>query len=254
MTLVLGPASAGAASHAAVRMPTLVGDNRAQVFAVMHRHGLFFVTKGPGSSNSTWKRVTSETPRAGSSVAWHSEAVLHVTNAVFHGPRRVPDVVGDSRAQVYQAMHRSQLYFRTLGPGSTNDTWKIAIGQSPRAGTRMRWHGEVAVHVAYARPKPVVKAPVASAPVTEPSSVVNGSGYKIGVATWYDWRPGQCATWYLPKGTRLTVEDLATKRSVTCVITDREPRGGNRVVDLDASLFAELAPLSTGVIDVKVTW
>jgi hypothetical protein len=38
------------------------------------------------------------------------------------------------------------------------------------------------------------------------------------------------------------------------VITDRENAGGNHVVDLSETQFAQLEPLWRGVISVKVTW
>ena len=85
-------------------------------------------------------------------------------------------------------------------------------------------------------------------------TVVNGSNFKVGVATWYNYVPGRCATWYLPKGTRITVLDLGSGRSITCVITDRENHSGNHVVDLNESQFAQLEPLAKGVISVKVSW
>ncbi len=78
--------------------------------------------------------------------------------------------------------------------------------------------------------------------------------YRIGVATWYSYIPGHCATWYLPSGTRIRVRDLATGHSITCIVTDREAAHGNRVVDLNETQFAQLAPLRVGVIAVKVTW
>lgn len=80
------------------------------------------------------------------------------------------------------------------------------------------------------------------------------AGDLVGVATWYAWRPGQCATSYRPKGTRIWIEDLATHRTVSCLVTDYEPRSPGRVVDLDSGVFAELAPLAQGVIRVRVTW
>ena len=78
--------------------------------------------------------------------------------------------------------------------------------------------------------------------------------YRIGDATWYRYIPGRCATWYLPRGTRITIRDLATGRVVHCIASDREAAHGNRVVDLDSVQFAELAPLSKGVVVVKVSW
>jgi rare lipoprotein A (peptidoglycan hydrolase) len=76
----------------------------------------------------------------------------------------------------------------------------------------------------------------------------------VGIATWYNFVPGRCATWYLPLGTRVTVRDLATGKSIVCRATDREGTHGDRVVDLSETQFAELMPLWRGVIRVKVSW
>jgi hypothetical protein len=78
--------------------------------------------------------------------------------------------------------------------------------------------------------------------------------YRIGDATWYRYIPGHCATWYLPRGTRITIRDLKTGRVIHCIASDREAAHGNRVVDLDTVQFAELAPLAQGVVVVKVSW
>jgi rare lipoprotein A (peptidoglycan hydrolase) len=77
---------------------------------------------------------------------------------------------------------------------------------------------------------------------------------KYGVATWYRWRPGQCATSYLPKGTHIKIRSLRTGRIVYCVVTDSQPYSKGRVVDLDVHQFAKLAPLARGVEHVAVTW
>jgi len=37
-------------------------------------------------------------------------------------------------------------------------------------------------------------------------------------------------------------------------VTDRGPYGGGRIIDLDDGTFAQLAPLSSGIIDVTITW
>jgi hypothetical protein len=78
--------------------------------------------------------------------------------------------------------------------------------------------------------------------------------YRIGDATWYRYIPGHCATWYLPRGTHLTIRDLKTGRVIHCIASDREAAHGNRVVDLDTVQFRELAPLAQGVVVVKVSW
>jgi len=52
----------------------------------------------------------------------------------------------------------------------------------------------------------------------------------------------------------LTVRDIATGATVTCVVEDREADNPGRVVDLSPSGFEALAPLSQGVDQVTVSW
>jgi rare lipoprotein A (peptidoglycan hydrolase) len=178
---------------------------------------------------------------------------LTVSTTAPHAARVVPRLIGRSRAGVYAAMRQAQLFFRTVGPGSSNGRWVVALSQSPRPGTRVAWHGEVVIHVSTTRP--VAKKPVVTTtPPAAVSSVVSGSNFKVGVATWYNYVPGHCATWYLPKGTRITVDDLTTGKSITCIISDREAHESDHVVDLNETQFSELEPLSKGVISVKVSW
>jgi hypothetical protein len=252
--VLIAPVASGAAGHAPVRMPNLVGRSRLAVYRTMRHDGLYFSTRGPGSANDHWAVVASQSPSPGTIIAWHGQAALTVSATAPHAPRTVPRLIGMSRASVYAMMRRDQLFFRTVGPGSTTGRWVVALSQSPRPGTRVAWHGEVVIHVSTRRPvvkKPVVTATEPAAPV---SSVVNGSNYKVGVATWYNYVPGHCATWYLPKGTRITVHDLTTGKTITCIISDREAHESDHVVDLNSTQFSELEPLSKGVISVKVSW
>jgi hypothetical protein len=84
--------------------------------------------------------------------------------------------------------------------------------------------------------------------------VVLHPNHKIGFATWYDWHPGQCATSYRPHGTRIWIRDLDTGRVITCLVTDTQAYNPQRVVDLSQTQFAELAPLSVGIVRVEVSW
>jgi beta-lactam-binding protein with PASTA domain len=275
-------------------MPHVVGLTRAQVFAVMREYSLYFVTAGPGSAKGTWKIVTAQSPAAGTPVAWHATVHLRTSMGVNHGPRAVPHLTGLTRAQVFAAMRKAQLYFDTQGPGSTDGKWVVAVRQSPAAGTRVRWHSVVEVTTSLIRPKAKAKAVVkvvvkpkpkpkpepkstttttpaaptttypgettttttttTTVPVTTTTVKKPAARNKRGVATWYHYFPGRCATWYLPMGTHIIVLDIKTGKRVRCVVTDREGAHGNRAVDLNATQFAELAPLSQGVIDVKVSW
>ena len=91
-------------------------------------------------------------------------------------------------------------------------------------------------------------APPATTQVaTEPNAQEGG-------ASWYDYNPGECAHQTIPKGTVVTVTNLANGASTTCVVTDRGPYGAGRIIDLDRSTFAQLADPSAGVIQVRITW
>jgi len=89
--------------------------------------------------------------------------------------------------------------------------------------------------------------------VTAPRPAAGGST-ATGIATWYAWHPGQCASPWLPHGTLVTVTDLATHRTIQCLVTDTEAHNPGRVVDLSQYCFEQLAPLSQGVIEVRISW
>ena len=308
--VLVAPAADASTTHARRHMPNLIGLSRAQVYAVMRHDALFFVTKGPGSANGTWKEAVGQSPKPGTVVPWHFQATVRTSLANPHGPRRVPRLIGLSRARTYAVMKRVQLFFKTRGPGSSTGRWVVVLRQSPAAGTRVRWHTTITLTVSTRRPKPkkpvhhptttttVKKRPkptctpttttVATTTTSEPTTTTiagetttttlappptttttvckvpvttttirhkkKPKKYRIGDATWYRYIPGHCATWYLPRGTRITVRDLATGKVIHCIASDREAARGNRVVDLDSQQFAELAPLSKGVIVVKVSW
>jgi rare lipoprotein A len=90
--------------------------------------------------------------------------------------------------------------------------------------------------------------PATEAPAPAPANAEEGG------ASWYDYRAGECAHRTLPKGTVVTVTNLANGASTTCVVTDRGPYGGGRIIDLDRGTFAHLADPSAGVIQVRITW
>jgi serine/threonine-protein kinase len=59
-------------------VPNLVGDDQAQAYAAMHLAKLYFTTTGPNSNSTKWTTVVSQTPVAGTMVAWHSYVTLTV--------------------------------------------------------------------------------------------------------------------------------------------------------------------------------
>jgi hypothetical protein len=74
-----------------------------------------------------------------------------------------------------------------------------------------------------------------------------------GQVTYYGAAPGTCASPWLSFGTVVTVTNPANDESVTCVVNDREADTA-RAIDLATATFAEIAPLSQGVIDAEVSW
>lgn len=201
-----------------------------------------------------------------------------------HVYEAMPNFLGMGRSGVFSEMFSAQLYFKTLGPGANSSQWVRVVGELPAAGTMIHPFSTVildvtsvpapvpVVHHAVPKKAPVVKRRVVttrhvttdavvtrSAPKTpthtvQPIRPARVQGVRVGVATWYSYIPGQCASWYLPRGTRVDVEDLANHHVISCVVTDLEAAHGNRAVDLSETQFAELAPLSVGVVPVRVTW
>ena len=58
----------------------------------------------------------------------------------------------------------------------------------------------------------------------------------------------------LPKGTVVTVTNLANGKSTFCVVGDRGAFRSPTIIDLDASVFAQIAPLGAGRINVAISW
>lgn len=199
--------------------------------------------------------------------------------ATSHAFEAMPNFIGLGRSGVYSEMFSAQLYFKTTGAGANSSQWVRVVSEIPAAGTPIHPFSTVILQVTTApdpvvvtavrrviatptaakkspvrvaaAPRPLVRRPVTTVTRTSRPRVV---GAREGVATWYSYIPGQCASWYLPHGTRINVEDLATHRVISCVITDREAAHGDRVVDLSETQFAQLAPLGVGVVPVRVTW
>ena len=106
-------------------------------------------------------------------------------------------------------------------------------------------------------PQPAKATPVrVAAPTTTspPPTTAAPSNEETGGASWYAYNPGECAHRTPPKGTVVTVTRTSTGASVTCVVTDRGPYEGGRIIDLDKSTFAQLADPGAGVIQVRITW
>jgi rare lipoprotein A (peptidoglycan hydrolase) len=104
-------------------------------------------------------------------------------------------------------------------------------------------------------PAPVAVTRPAPPRTTLPPPPPPPRNVQSGLATWLDTIPaGTCANNAAPMGAVLTVTDVYTGQSVTCQVVSRGPFGPGRVIDLAKNTFAQLAPPSQGLIDVRVTW
>jgi rare lipoprotein A len=97
---------------------------------------------------------------------------------------------------------------------------------------------------------PTTAAPTTTA-TTQPPAPANEES---GGASWYDYNPGECAHKTLPKGTVVTITNLANGATATCTVTDRGPYAAGRIIDLDKGVFAQLADPAEGTIQVSITW
>ena len=223
-TVVLPPVAEAAASHAYEAMPNFVGMGQSAVHYEMYRAQLYYKTQGPGADSPRWARVVGEIPAAGTEVPTLSTVILEVTTT--------PLVV----AVVHRAVVTVAKKSVTKKPVT-----KKPVTKKPAAGK------PVARLLSVTRTR---RSTTLSAP-RHKRTVVD---FKVGIATWYYYFPGRCATWYLPMGTRIIVEDLDTGKVISCLVTDREGARGDHAVDLSETQFAQLAPLSEGVLRVRVTW
>lgn len=118
-----------------------------------------------------------------------------------------------------------------------------------------------AITVAFRAPtttaKPVAKSTpttVKRSPTTTSPPVSSGNS-QSGKASWYDQAPtGTCAHRTLPMGTIVTVTNVSNGKSVTCRVADRGPFVDGWIIDLAKDTFAQIAPTSSGVISVRITW
>ena len=90
--------------------------------------------------------------------------------------------------------------------------------------------------------------------IPAPTTTTRPLSSATGLATWYHWAAGQCASPTLPKGTTVFVRNPATGATTSCVVTDREANNPGRIIDLDTSVFSQIAPLSAGAVTVIISW
>lgn len=97
-----------------------------------------------------------------------------------------------------------------------------------------------------------------SPPKDQPASGSNANAEE-GKASFYRAAyhaddPWICAHKTLPKGTAVTVTAVSSGKTITCRVGDRGPYVEGRIIDLSEHAFSQLAPTSSGVIAVRITW
>jgi rare lipoprotein A (peptidoglycan hydrolase) len=103
-------------------------------------------------------------------------------------------------------------------------------------------------------PAPVQAATAAPAPAPAPAPAAPPANSMTGIVTYYDATPGTCASPFLPFGTVVTITDPDNGNTVSCTVDDYEA-DTSRQIDLATATFAQLAPLSQGVIsDAELSW
>jgi rare lipoprotein A len=88
---------------------------------------------------------------------------------------------------------------------------------------------------------------------TQPVATSAPGTTERGQVTYYAHPAGTCASPWLHFGTVVRVTNPANGLSVSCVVNDREADTA-RAVDLATATFAQIAPLSQGVIDAELSW
>lgn len=116
---------------------------------------------------------------------------------------------------------------------SAEDKWKRLKHQSTQTGSY--------VQVGHLKKKHGI---IAVFKKTAPDDIVQG------MASWYDWVGAACNSF--PLGSRILVTNVMTGATVESTIVSTGPFIPGRVVDLPREAFAEIADLSSGVVEVTV--
>jgi serine/threonine-protein kinase len=93
------------------------------------------VSKGPVGGTTTTSTTTTTTTTTSNGTTTSSTTTT--TAPPSGGLRAVPNVVGDDQAQVYAAMKKAVLYFKTVGHDANSTKWTTVVSESPVAGTQV---------------------------------------------------------------------------------------------------------------------
>ncbi|HWE69756.1 MAG TPA: septal ring lytic transglycosylase RlpA family protein [Acidimicrobiales bacterium] len=129
----------------------------------------------------------------------------------------------------------------TAATSAPTTTYVTPTTQAARAQTTAPATNPAPAQVAAPAPAPVAAAPPPANSIT-------------GVVTYYDATPGTCASPTLPFGTVVTITNPDNGATVSCTVDDREADTA-RQIDLATATFAQIAPLSQGVIsNAELSW
>jgi rare lipoprotein A (peptidoglycan hydrolase) len=98
------------------------------------------------------------------------------------------------------------------------------------------------------------RPPTTAAPKPPPAPAAEGANSESGKASYYSYKAGGCAHRTLPKGTVVTVTNVANGKTTTCVVNDRGPFIAGRIIDLDVTVFRQIGSTSAGVLSVRISW
>lgn len=243
-------------SHVLVRIPNVVGTPAAHAKQILTAAHLGVTTIGPGAHRAS-ESVVRMQPRAGSLVRPNATITLVIGRHRANHVRvpRLPNLLGRGPAYVRLVARQHHLRLVILKVGAVHGSWNRVVAQLPAAGVATHRHQQLILAVSQARRHVVknIRRPAHRA-TAHPAPKIVVTRLHRGIATWYGNVRGQCATWYLPIGTRIWIQDLQNGRVVSCVASDREGSHGDRAVDLSKADFSSLAPPTQGVIPVRVWW
>jgi len=141
----------------------------------------------------------------------------------------------ESRLQRLIDAEEAQVSSTTTAAPTTTTTVKVVVKAAPKPTTTTT------------RPRVTTTT---AAPAPAPSG-----NTQEGKASWYEEAPaGTCAHRTLPKGTIVTVTNVNNGNRVQCRVADRGPYVDGWIIDLSKDTFSQLAPLSAGVISVRIQW
>jgi hypothetical protein len=177
------------------------------------------------------------------------------------GPHAREGVAGstgrtDSRATRLASDDRSRVASATSTAGTAGVVPSTTAPVTTTAPVETTLPAQVVVDHAVAPTTTAVTAPpttTTTAPAAAATEASDSGAGGNGQVTYYGHPAGTCASPWLPFGTVVEITNPANGASVSCVVNDREA-DTTRSIDLATSTFAEIAPLSQGVIDAQLSW